>query len=77
MRRWAGRWSEHPGGDDVELSIAPATGSGTGGPRCVAPVLLGDGVRLFDHPGGTDVRLERLGLTGAPSATNLWLRAVR
>lgn len=23
----------------------------------IAPVLLGDGVRLFDHPGGTNVRL--------------------
>ena len=23
----------------------------------VAPVLLGDGVRMFDHPGGTNVRL--------------------
>ena len=26
----------------------------------VAPVLLGDGTRLFEHPGGTNVRLERL-----------------
>jgi dihydrofolate reductase len=43
----------------------------------VAPVLLGDGVRLFDHPGGTNVRLERIGLTGAPQATNLWFRVVR
>jgi dihydrofolate reductase len=40
----------------------------------VAPVLLGDGVRLFDHPGGTNVRLERLSLTEAPGATNIWLR---
>jgi dihydrofolate reductase len=44
---------------------------------CIAPVLLGDGVRVFDRPGGTDVRLERLGLTHAPHATNLWLRVVR
>jgi dihydrofolate reductase len=44
---------------------------------CIAPVLLGDGVRLFDHPGGTTVRLERISLTQAPSATNLWLRVVR
>jgi hypothetical protein len=43
---------------------------------CVAPVLLGDGVRLFDRPGGTDVKLERLSLTEAPLATNLWLRVV-
>ena len=26
----------------------------------VAPVLLGDGTRVYDHPGGTKVRLERL-----------------
>jgi dihydrofolate reductase len=44
---------------------------------CIAPVLLGDGVRLFDHPGGTNVMLERLSLTDAPQATNLWLRVVR
>jgi dihydrofolate reductase len=44
---------------------------------CIAPVLLGDGVRLFDRPGGTNVKLERLSLTQAPRATNLWLRVVR
>jgi dihydrofolate reductase len=43
----------------------------------VVPVLLGDGVRLFDQPGGTKVRLERLSLTHAPNATNIWLRVVR
>ncbi|WP_424536354.1 dihydrofolate reductase family protein [Sphaerisporangium viridialbum] len=43
----------------------------------IAPVLLGDGVRLFDHPGGTNIRLERLSLTEAPGATNLWLRVLR
>jgi dihydrofolate reductase len=40
----------------------------------VAPVLLGDGVRLFEHPGGTNVRLERLSVSHAPGATNLWFR---
>lgn len=44
---------------------------------CVAPVLHGDGVRLFDQPGGTNVRLGRLSLTEAPGATDLWLRVVR
>lgn len=44
---------------------------------CIAPVLLGDGVRLFDHQGGTNVTLERLSLTDAPRATNLWLRVMR
>ncbi|WP_166352988.1 dihydrofolate reductase family protein [Phytoactinopolyspora limicola] len=43
----------------------------------VAPVLIGDGVRLFDHPGGTNVTLERLSLTDAPQAANLWFRVVR
>ncbi len=43
----------------------------------IAPVLLGDGVRLLDHPGGTNVRLERLSLTHTPQATNLWFRVVR
>jgi hypothetical protein len=42
----------------------------------VAPVLLGDGVRLFAQPGGTNVKLERISLTHAPKATNLWFRVV-
>ncbi len=41
---------------------------------CVAPVLLGDGVRFFDHPGGTNVRLEPLSVTPVPHVTNLWFR---
>jgi dihydrofolate reductase len=43
----------------------------------IAPVLLGDGVRLFDHPGGTNVILEPVSLTDAPRATNLWFRVAR
>jgi dihydrofolate reductase len=42
----------------------------------VAPVMLGDGVRLFDHPGGTNVKLERISLTESPQVTNLWFRVV-
>lgn len=38
----------------------------------IAPVLLGDGVRLFDHPRGTNVKLERLSASQAPLATTLW-----
>lgn len=42
----------------------------------IAPVLLGDGVRLFDHPGGADVRLARVSMSGVPHGTNLWFRVV-
>jgi dihydrofolate reductase len=43
----------------------------------IAPLLLGDGVRVFDHHGGTNIKLERISLSQAPQATNLWLRVVR
>ena len=43
----------------------------------IAPVLLGDGTRLFDRPGGDKVRLERVSLSQAAQATNMWLRVVR
>jgi dihydrofolate reductase len=43
----------------------------------VAPVLLGDGTRLFEHPGGTDVRLEAVSVTPVPLGTNLWFRIAR
>jgi dihydrofolate reductase len=43
----------------------------------VAPVLLGDGVRLFDHPGGTRVRLERLHRGEGSTAAQLWYRVAR
>jgi dihydrofolate reductase len=42
----------------------------------IAPVMLGAGVRLFERPGGANVTLERLGVTQAPLATNVWLRVV-
>jgi dihydrofolate reductase len=32
----------------------------------IAPVLLGDGVRLCDQPGGANLKLERIGLTDSP-----------
>jgi dihydrofolate reductase len=44
---------------------------------CVAPVMLGDGVRLFDRPGGDNVKLERVSVSTAPLSTNVWLRVVR
>lgn len=40
----------------------------------VAPVLLGDGVRLFEHPGGTQVRLEPVELSHTGRITNIWSR---
>ncbi|MHA6628450.1 dihydrofolate reductase family protein [Pseudonocardia sichuanensis] len=44
---------------------------------CIAPVLLGDGVRLFDHPGGTTVALERMDVSHTPLSTNIWYRVAR
>jgi dihydrofolate reductase len=44
----------------------------------VAPVLLGDGVRLFDHPGGSEVALEAMGPDEVDPAllgpTGMWFR---
>jgi dihydrofolate reductase len=40
----------------------------------IAPVLLGDGTRLFQHAGGTNVALERI---GAKDASILWYRVSR
>lgn len=42
----------------------------------IAPILLGDGVRLFEHPGGTRVKLEAID----PNRTgplSLWYRVAR
>ena len=44
---------------------------------CVAPVMLGDGVRMFEHPGGAEVVLERISAVAEPGATNLWFRVAR
>src|SRR5262249_6305450 len=41
------------------------------------PVLLGNGVRLFEHAGGAHVRLERRSLSSTPLVTNLWFRVAR
>ena len=35
----------------------------------VAPVLLGDGIRLYDVPGAEPVRLRRVGLDPTPSTS--------
>jgi dihydrofolate reductase len=40
----------------------------------IAPVLLGDGIRLFDRPGGAPVRLERHGDGDRTAAVNVLYR---
>ncbi|MET8847390.1 dihydrofolate reductase family protein [Amycolatopsis sp. NPDC004625] len=40
----------------------------------VAPILLGDGVRLFEHPGGTRVRLDPVELSHAGTIANVRYR---
>ncbi|ADB34812.1 bifunctional deaminase-reductase domain protein [Kribbella flavida DSM 17836] len=42
----------------------------------VAPVLLGDGTRLFHHPGGRTVQLERVHHSAVPHATALWFKVL-
>ncbi|BCB84190.1 dihydrofolate reductase family protein [Phytohabitans suffuscus] len=43
---------------------------------CVAPVLLGEGTRLFERPGGDNVPLERIHLSHGQLATNIWTRVL-
>ena len=43
----------------------------------VAPVLLGDGVRLFDQAGGDLVQLQWRSRSESAGVTNLWLRVPR
>jgi dihydrofolate reductase len=38
----------------------------------IAPVMLGDGTRLFDWPGGHSVDLVRTHVSEAPGVVNLW-----
>lgn len=42
----------------------------------VAPVLLGDGIRLYDNPGGVPVRLHRVGEADPIAAVNVRYRPV-
>lgn len=43
----------------------------------IVPLLLGDGVRMFDLPGGSNVKLEVISLTKSETATNLRIRVLR
>jgi dihydrofolate reductase len=40
----------------------------------IAPVLLGEGIRLYDNPGGKPIRLHRVGEDGPASAVNVRYR---
>ena len=40
----------------------------------IAPVLLGEGVRLFDHLGSEPIHLERMRVLETPGATHLSFR---
>jgi hypothetical protein len=42
----------------------------------ILPVLLGDGIRLYDHPGGEPVRLHLVGEAEPRSAVNVRYRPV-
>jgi dihydrofolate reductase len=43
----------------------------------VVPVLLGDGVRMFDRPGGMRVPLEPVSVTHTDVVTNVWFGVTR
>jgi dihydrofolate reductase len=43
----------------------------------LVPVLLGDGVRLFDRLGAVPIALERTRVVEAPGVTHLWFRVVK
>lgn len=40
----------------------------------IAPVLLGEGIRLYDNPGGAPIRLHRLGHGDPTSEVNVRYR---
>jgi dihydrofolate reductase len=43
----------------------------------LAPVLLGDGIRLFDHPGTGPITLEKLLVVDTPDVTHVRYRVVK
>lgn len=40
----------------------------------IAPILLGEGIRLYDNPGSTPIRLHRVGASEPTSAVNVRFR---
>jgi dihydrofolate reductase len=43
----------------------------------LVPVLLGDGLRLFDGLDARNQELERLRVVASPEVTHLWFRVLR
>lgn len=43
----------------------------------LVPVLLGEGIRLFDHLGRTPIQLERTRVVDAPNVTHLYFRVIK
>jgi dihydrofolate reductase len=43
----------------------------------IVPVLIGDGVRLFERAGGLRVPLEPVSVTHTDVVTNVWFRVIR
>jgi len=43
----------------------------------LAPVLLGDGIRLFDHLGTEPIELDSMRVIEAPGVTHLTFRVVK
>lgn len=43
----------------------------------LVPVLLGEGIRLFDHLSSTPIQLERTRLVDAPNVTHLYFRVIK
>jgi dihydrofolate reductase len=43
----------------------------------IAPILLGDGIRLYDSPDGDPIRLDRIGAGETTSAVNVRYRPIR
>ena len=44
---------------------------------CIVPVMLGEGVRLFERKGAKPVRLEPIGVTSTDVVVNVWMRVTR